>query len=81
MCPVSVCLIIYQFTFRFHCHCPRLLEVLCQLEETSPTLRRVLASTAQNYFTRDWQSALGREKGAAFYTQVSCRARYTADKV
>jgi hypothetical protein len=35
-----------------------------------------LASTAQNYFTRDWQSALGREKGAAFYTQVSCRAIY-----
>jgi hypothetical protein len=48
----------------------RLLEVLSHVEEATPTLRQVLASTARTYFTRDWQNALGREKGAAFYAQV-----------
>jgi hypothetical protein len=46
------------------------LEVLSHVEEATPTLRQVLASTALTYFTRDWQNALGREKGAAFYAQV-----------
>ena len=49
----------------------RLLEVLCRVEESSTTLQRVLATTARTYLHQDWQSALGREKGAVFYMQVS----------